>query len=441
MFAGESVIDRFFGGDRMSGLPRHERDVPIQELLESTRRYFRERSVSAPEEWIRALAEKAEGEAAYLKLFFRACEKKTLTCAEIPDLPAGFVHLTAMLFERTLAERKLLSADEFFPLLSMLLTSVEPVSRGVLKYCFNFRFDSGLNSILRFLELFFVQSGLSDTDTVQPFMPQIREAFLSPVFLKRYPISQVQALERFAESGLRLWRCGRLRWTTISPSAPSTAERYFLERLPLHLLAIHEKDAAAQILTDFSYLMKRVRFLPLKILFEEYRQLPSEFLAENAQLRAFADFLCLSAPRLEQETEQLRAYQILLQLACEEHPESPVAKAAREWLDPPFGPSPCDWFWVSVSDPETGESLELPQLNYGNRLGLDLEDVNQIQEEKRHERDFESECLPIPISIHRPSFLFRYFRKFATWGFLRVILVLLALLFMTNWSSCSIFRF
>ncbi len=409
--------------------------MSVPELLELTRNYFRERKIAAPEQWIRAVAEKAEGEAVYLELVFRARDKNVISYDMIPDLPRGFVRLAEALFERSLSLGKLLNVNDVFPLLNLLLTSVEPISRGALKYCLNYRFDSGLNSILRFLDLFFVQTGLNDSDTVYPFAPQVREAFLSPFFLEKYPVSQVQALECFASGGLRLWRRGRLRWTTLSSSEPDMAERYFLERLPIHLLAVRETEQAIRVLTDFAYLMKRVRFLSVELLIAEYRQLPSELLAGEERLRVFADFFCRRAPCFEQETSRVGAERLLLQFACEEYPGSPVAQAARAWLNPPFGPSPCDWFWFGASDPETGEPLNTPLLNYGNRLGLNLEEAAKIQREK-FTQNFDYELQPVVHPERRPGFRFGFWGRFLTWRFWRALFLLICL-FLFVWKFCK----
>lgn len=417
-------------------------DRSIQELLELARKGFRERGIVAPEQWLRAAVEKSEGDAGYLELVFRAYDKKRLSFERLPELPDGYVALCETLFARSLSVGAALDRNALFKLLSMTLTSVEPLSRGVLKYCLNFRFDSGFNSILRLLELFLTQTGATDSDLVYPVTPQIREAFLTPIFLDKYPISQAQALERFADGGLGLWRRGRLRWTTLATPEPNITERYFLERLPLCLLAIRETALAVQVLTDFAYLMKRVRFLSVERLIREYGRLSAELVpelvpeqgADAERLRAFADFFCRSASRFEGDSGSAPE-RLLLQLALEECPGSPVEQAAQTWLNPAFGPSPCDWFWVGASpDLETGEPSSAPRLNYGNRLGLNFEEAAKIQREKNRPMIFDDATRPIPVSFApRPCLLVRVLRKLLTWKFFRLLLLTLLV-----WKFCQI---
>ena len=66
--------------------------------------------------------------------------------------------------------------------------------------------------------------------------------------------------QQIVERGWKVYESGDLQWTSRTDKNPSPVERFFLNWLPYYLMKTGQKEKAAQTLTDFSFLMKRLRY-------------------------------------------------------------------------------------------------------------------------------------------------------------------------------------
>lgn len=161
----------------------------------------------------------------------------------------------------------------------------------------------------------------------------------------RYPIeSKADAVKR----GLELYESGSLQWTTRSGAEPNDEERYFLNWLPSCLMRVDDKLNAARVLSDYSFLMKRLRYGGnVKRVIQDYACFGESLKDVSDAIKAYCDIICKNYFLLNSEDEYNPAYKIMLQIAVDAADECPVTQDAQRWLNPPNGDSPCNWFWIS----------------------------------------------------------------------------------------------
>lgn len=156
--------------------------------------------------------------------------------------------------------------------------------------------------------------------------------------------SRVSVVQR----GLELYESGVLQWTSRSDRVPNDEERFFLNWLPSCLMKIDDKRNAARILSDFPFLMKRLRYGGnVKRVIQDYVCFGKSLKDVSDVLSAYCEVICKNYYLLNAEDNDNPAYKIMLQLAIDDADECPVTQDAQRWLNPQMGDSPCNWFWIS----------------------------------------------------------------------------------------------
>src|SRR5262249_49847664 len=113
-----------------------------------------------------------------------------------------------------------------------------------------------------------------------------------------------------------------------------------------HLLETGRTDDARGLLTNFSYLMARLRTLRdpygMAGLGADWRAFFSKVNAVAGDTRLWEAFFREHGHLLRRGDTHWPAYKILLQCAVEHADDSPVTQAAEAWLEQ----SACDWVWL-----------------------------------------------------------------------------------------------
>ena len=101
---------------------------------------------------------------------------------------------------------------------------------------------------------------------------------------------------------------------------------------------------------DFDSCMARCRLNESDVLVAEFIRAAGEIPEPSEEFLVWAEFMHRRAHILRRGNEQWPAHRILLQLALEHADDSPVTRAAEQWLDK----GSCDWDWlVNPERPET----------------------------------------------------------------------------------------
>ena len=110
-----------------------------------------------------------------------------------------------------------------------------------------------------------------------------------------------------------------------------------------HRFKSGDEATAADFLTDFSFLLHKVRVGLLEGVFEDYETLLSEAISEVAKrLEIWSDFFREKAHILRRGSDEWPAHKILLQLAVEHADDSPLTIGAEQWL----AEGRCEWLWL-----------------------------------------------------------------------------------------------
>ena len=324
-----------------------EDEENVNDILEYIRSEFSALGLSVSEELINILLEKSEGTFLYPEMVFRDLEKNAFTVDDIRDLPKGVIGYIHAQFER-LFEDKLESYNtEIRPWLGYVLTSCEPIPRGVLKYALGIREDSELERRLNLLGTFFVQSGSTDEDTVAPFHKSVIDYCFNKNVSFIFYVDPDEAKKHFAQTGCGLYESGALQWIKRTDETPDIAQRYFLNWQPSHLMNANMKEDAASVLSDFAFLMKRLRYGNVERVLQDYILFRDALKGVSQASDAYFDVICSNAHYLRRNREDNPAYKTMLQIATEVADDCPVTQAAERWLNPEEGESPCDWFWLN----------------------------------------------------------------------------------------------
>ncbi|MEZ6056864.1 MAG: AAA family ATPase [Planctomycetaceae bacterium] len=122
----------------------------------------------------------------------------------------------------------------------------------------------------------------------------------------------------------------------------TTAQRGFSECIP-HYCAAKEYKTAADLLTNFPFLINKLRNGLLETAFEDYLTLrilaPSQ-LVESIEI--WSDFFQEMGHIFRRGLEDNTCHKIFLQLATEHADNSPLTQAAEQWL----AEGRCNWFWL-----------------------------------------------------------------------------------------------
>ncbi len=134
----------------------------------------------------------------------------------------------------------------------------------------------------------------------------------------------------------------------------SASAEYALMHLPTHLNLASRSEDARHILQDFAFAMQRCAADGLEAMLGDYRLF--RLAPQTDPLAAWADCILGKAHFLRRAEPAWPAHKILLQVAVEHAEDSPVTRAAEEWLEK----GGCDWVWVW--DTQRVKHLELSPL-------------------------------------------------------------------------------
>ena len=324
-------------------------DFSEEENVSDVRDYilneFKEMNIAVSEDLVNALQEKSEGTFLYPEMVFRDLKKNSFTIDDIRNLPNGVIGYIHKQFDRLFDKNFEVYENDVRPMLGFILTSCEPIPRAVLKYCLGISRSSEFDKRLKALGTFFIQSGLTDEDTVVPFHKSVIDYCFDKSSSGNYCIYPEEANEDFANCGLELFKTGVLQWTTRTDKEPNIVQRYFLNWLPSHLMIANMKEDAASVLSDFAFLMKRLRFANVERIILDYILFRNKLNRISSGCDACFDVICSNTHFLRRNSEDNPAYKIMLQIATEVADDCPVTQAAERWLNSKSGDSPCDWFW------------------------------------------------------------------------------------------------
>ena len=299
------------------------------------------------EELITLLHEKSEGTFLYPEMFFSDLKNKTIELDSVPALPTGVIGYIQSQFERLFGDNMDLFENDVRPMLGLILTSCEPIPRAVLKYCLGISDNSKLDKHLKPLGTFFEQSGFTDEDAIKPFHKSVIDYCFDPEKSQEFYVYPENANRTFAQLGWDLYKSGVLQWTNKADKKPDTIQQYFLNWLPSHLMNANKTEEAAAVLSDFAFLMKRLRFGNVEQVLKDYILFRGALNRISPDCDAFFDVICSNAHFLRRNSEDNPAYKIMLQIATEVADNCPVTQAAERWLNPEMGDSPCAWLWLN----------------------------------------------------------------------------------------------
>ena len=349
-------------------------DFTDEENVSDVRDYiigeFEGMNIAVSEALVNALQEKSEGTFLYPEMVFHDLKKNSFTIDDIRDLPSGVIAYIHSQFDRLFSSDIKSYKREIRPMLGFILTSCEPIPRAVLKYCLEIRRDSELDDQLELLGTFFIQSGSADEDTVVPFHKSVIDYCFNKECSEDYYVYPDEANEDFANRGLKLYKSGALQWTTRTDEKPNIVQRYFLNWLPSHLMNANKTKDAAAVLSDFAFLMKRLRYSNVERVILDYFLFRGKLNRISSDCDAYFDVICSSAHFLRRNSEDNPAYKTMLQIATEVADECPVTQAAERWLNPEAGDSPCDWFWLN--------KVKRPKEYHSNPCKLVIENTGEF---------------------------------------------------------------
>ncbi|MBR5710293.1 MAG: TIR domain-containing protein [Thermoguttaceae bacterium] len=308
---------------------------------------FNGMNITVSEELVNALQEKSEGTFLYPEMVFRDLKKNSFTIDDIRDLPSGVIGYIHKQFDRLFGKDLDDYENEVRPMLGFILTSCEPISRAVLKYCLGISRSSEFDKRLKALGTFFIQSGSTDEDTVVPFHKSVIDYCFDQDCSGDYYVYPDEAKEDFANRGLEQYKSGALQWMTRTDEKPDIVQRYFLNWLPSHLMNANITKEAASVLSDFAFLMKRLRYGNVERVLLDYILFRHALKGVSKDSDAYFDVICSNTHFLRRNSEDNPAFKIILQITTEVADDCPVTQAAEQWLNPETGDSPCDWFWLN----------------------------------------------------------------------------------------------
>ena len=327
-------------------------DFPDEENVSDVRDYiiheFEGMNIDVSVELVNMLLEKSEGTFLYPEMVFRDLERNAFTIDDIHNLPSGVIGYIHSQFDRLFGSDLEKYENDVRPMLGYILTSCEPIPRAVLKYCLEILRDSELDKRLQALGTFFIQSGSKDEDTVVPFHKSVIDYCFDHDRSYVYYVYPDEAKEDFANRGLGLYKSGALQWTTRADEKPNTLQRYFLTWLPSHLMNANMTEDSSKVMSDFAFLMNRLRFGAVERVVLDYILFRGT-LDRNSEDRvaSFFDVICSNVHYLRRDCKDNPAYKTMFQIATEVADNCPVTIAAENWLNPKEGDSPCNWFWLN----------------------------------------------------------------------------------------------
>ena len=155
--------------------------------------------------------------------------------------------------------------------------------------------------------------------------------------------------EHFVKTSEQSWQPHRRLADYFTACAKGTAEEWETDSVRgfaecvYQLIKAGQHEQAAGLLSNFPFLLHKLRVGLLEGVFEDYDLLRRKASATVAkQCDIWAAFFREKAHILRRGNEEWPAHKILLQLAVEHADDSPVTIEAEKWL----ATGKCDWFWV-----------------------------------------------------------------------------------------------
>jgi len=154
--------------------------------------------------------------------------------------------------------------------------------------------------------------------------------------------------EHFVKATEHSWQPHRRLADYFTACAKGTAEEWETDSVRgfaecvYQLIKAGQHEQAAGLLSNFPFLLQKLRVGLLEGVFEDYDLLRREAPVEVAKcLDIWADFFREKAHILRRGNEEWPTHKILLQLAVEHADDSPLTTEAERWLDR----NRCDWLW------------------------------------------------------------------------------------------------
>jgi WD40 repeat protein len=117
---------------------------------------------------------------------------------------------------------------------------------------------------------------------------------------------------------------------------------YFFQSLIYHLAEIGAWREVEKVTTDFSWLMRKCELNLLDSIAADYSFLEAASSVTRDRLKVWREFFRQKSHLLRRGNREWPMHRILLQLAAEHADDSPVTRAAAQWLEK----GRCDWFWL-----------------------------------------------------------------------------------------------
>jgi hypothetical protein len=125
----------------------------------------------------------------------------------------------------------------------------------------------------------------------------------------------------------------------------TSAARYLFRHGVAHLVEAGKNDQAISLLTDFRYLMERLKMLQpggTGGISKDWRLIQRNDVVLNQNFRQWEAFFREREHLLRRGDSIWPSYKILLQTAVEHADDSPVTRQAEAWL----AAGQCDWLWL-----------------------------------------------------------------------------------------------
>ncbi len=304
-------------------------------------------------EFIETLVARSRGYPAYINFAIQDFFRHKLTTTNFRDyLPPGLEH-----YQEQLLDKLHIDSDEQAhraEINALIAVAKEPISAEqialILSRSGRWVFmtpETVLNSI-RNIGMILSEKRSADNVGYEPYSHGLREQIVTNVKRRELVFSARSTLSRLPEYAA----------DAILPYSLRHGVAHILDMVREYgTLPVIDATAllrrAMCILTDFSYIMTRLRTLggshsDVIDLLNDFDGVAQAFAHAGMALShdelIWIRFMRFNAHMLQRATAEWPAHKILLQLAIEHTTGSPITKAAREWLA--ADDCPCDWAWL-----------------------------------------------------------------------------------------------
>jgi WD40 repeat protein/archaellum biogenesis ATPase FlaH len=276
------------------------------------------------------LVEKSEGVFLYVERVCDDIKKGYLSLHRLDEFPKALSGTYLMFFDRqfndiTKYEEKVL------PVLRYIICAFEPFETSLLKRVFSWE-EEELKRFERSMGSLFVTTKRGASEIFEPYHKSIVDWLTDEEKSAVYFVSGKTGEKKLTETGLGQYN-----------HDITAIDNYFLKWLPMHLLESGEFTTLEILMTDFEFIMERVKAGFLELVFADYKEINGRGIKElNEKLKLWFAFFRERIHILRRGSEIWPSYKILFQLALEHADESLITKQAESFLSA----DKVSWLWL-----------------------------------------------------------------------------------------------